>query len=292
MSFLLRRIRVDDIFDDETLQFILQKHVTRNHVILVSGTSEYPWDCKEVVYVPWLIYPDLFISAFPWQNRKVTGWWCVELLARWPPAHFEGAAAQLLTCFSSRRAATFSLFSSAFQYLGNNTFKHKNLIKAALRSCSFYSETCHMPGSQSSRLSCSRRGAFRSDVATWRHAPRYIQIYPNIIKYQIFPAFFRTCLGVYTLQGECVFCYLFWWKIPWNPWVAMIWSCHQIDLGTTSSAPRATKTSRHEWGESFRTAMCCLDSKFQPATIPDEKAYPDQNDIERSVHPLFCRRLV
>ena len=39
---------------------------------------------------------------------------------------------------------------------------------------------CHLPGSQSSRLSCSRGGAFRSYIATWRNTLQTVQIYSDL----------------------------------------------------------------------------------------------------------------
>lgn len=73
---------------------------------------------------------DLVVLAVSFTKKPdITGWWCVELLARWPPAHFEGSAAQHVT--QELKGRYIVLFSSTFQYLGNNMFKHKNLIQVA-----------------------------------------------------------------------------------------------------------------------------------------------------------------
>ena len=113
---------------------------------------------------------------------------------------------------------------------------------------------------------------------------------PNILRSS--QPFSGIVLGVYTPQEEWCFCHWFLFKILSNPSVTMIlpaataWS----SAGTKSSAPRATRTSQHEWGESFRTAMCCLEQtnrevSAEALTIDEESG----KDMERS-SPAFSTK--
>ena len=112
----------------------------------------------------------------------------MELLARWPPAHFEGSAAQHVT--QELKGRYIVLFSSTFQYLGNNMFKHKNLIEVArLYFLQFLQFTAI----------CQEAKARGSHVLVGVHSDHTLQLGETrcrLSKYtQIFPAFFRDCFG-------------------------------------------------------------------------------------------------